>query len=181
MGRTELHDGSWAKESYWGIAGRSLSIGNGTGCINYAGDADDDAAKPAYMSYRGIEDLYGNVWTFVDGINIKDYVPYISNNPANFDDDVFSGDYVNVGVTLPSSNGYSGRLGNTSAGFFPVDISGSSSSRLSDYWWQNSGNRILLAGGGAVDGVHAGAFYLSDSWTSSDSNAYVGARSQFKV
>jgi hypothetical protein len=180
MGRTQLSGGSWAPGSYHGIAGRSNSIGNGTGAINYAGDADDAAADAAFMSYRGIEDFYGNVWTFVDGINIQDYVPYISNNSAGFADDVFSGDYVSAGITMSASSGYQNTLANSSKGFFPDTIGAGSSTKIGDYYWQNSGNRIMLSGGAAHHGLSAGAFYLHAGWRASDSDVDVGARSQFK-
>ena len=45
------------------------------------------------MIYRGIEDIFGNVWQVVDGINIKDNVTYINYNPATYAVDTFDGDY----------------------------------------------------------------------------------------
>ena len=63
MGRTELTGGTWVKDSYIGVSGKSNADGNATG--NTGGDTND-----AYMSYRGIENFYGNLWKWVDGFNI---------------------------------------------------------------------------------------------------------------
>ena len=109
-GRTQLSGGSWADGSYYALNGLSNGIGNATGNVKYVGDADDYGADYAYMSYRGIEHFYGNVWNWVDGINIQDNVPYINNNPATFADDVFTGDYVSAGITMANANGYQDTL-----------------------------------------------------------------------
>ncbi len=179
-GRTQLHDGSWAKESYWGINGRSNRFGNHSGCINSTADADDDAAKPAVMSYRGIEDFYGNVWTFVDGINIKDNVPYVSNKPSEFADDKFDDSYVSVGITMPSGNGWQDKLAGSSKGLLPAAVGANDSTKITDYYWQNSGNRIMFSGSDASSGMLAGAFALHAAWAASDSAGDVSARSQYK-
>ena len=54
------------------------------------------------MSYRGIENWYADCWEFIDGINIQNYKVFLNQNPATFADDVFTGDYVDSGVTLPA-------------------------------------------------------------------------------
>ena len=180
MGRTELSGGTWADGSYYGQSGiQSNAIGNGTGCINYNGDADDAGADNAYMSYRGIENLWGNVYNFCDGINIKDYVPYLSKKPAGFASDTFDGDYVSTGVTMPSGNGYQGRLADNADGMFPVDVSGGTNTRIGDYYWQNSGNRIALVGTTAPNRASSGACALGAVWAPSDSSTTVGARLEY--
>ena len=63
MGRTELTGGNWVKDSYIGVTGKSN--GNGNATANIGGNTND-----AYMSYRGIENFYGNIYKWVDGINI---------------------------------------------------------------------------------------------------------------
>jgi hypothetical protein len=63
MGRTELSGGTWAKDSYVGVTGKSNGDGNGTNSVG--GNSNN-----AYMTYRGIENVYGNIWKWVDGFNI---------------------------------------------------------------------------------------------------------------
>lgn len=57
------------------------------------------------VSYRGIENLWGNMTCWLDGINLTNYEAYISDVNGNFDSVLFSGRYVNAGQ-LPLINGY---------------------------------------------------------------------------
>jgi len=36
-------------------------------------------AEAVYMTYRDIENFFGNVWKWVDGINVNNNIPYVSN------------------------------------------------------------------------------------------------------
>jgi hypothetical protein len=180
MGRTQLSSGSWADGSYYGLNGLSNSIGNATGNVDFIGDADEPGADLNYMSYRGIENFYGNIWKFVDGINIQERVPFISNNPALFADDVFTGSYISAlpaGITMSSSNGYQDTLAQTGTGFFPASVENgaSSSTKITDYYYQNTGNRVVRLGGSAGNVSHAGAFYLDAAHASSDSSVSIGS------
>lgn len=71
-------------------------LGNASG----SKDADDPTVP---VSYRGIEDPWGNVWEFVDGMNIldEDRRTYITDDPKNFADNVFDGQYKAIGIPLP--------------------------------------------------------------------------------
>jgi hypothetical protein len=169
MGRTQLSGGSWADGSYYGLNGLSNSIGNATGNVSSGGMATD------YMSYRGIENFFGNVWKWVDGINVQDFVPYICNNPTLFADDTFTGSYISAGITMPNSHGWQNTLAQTGTGFFPVSVGAGSSTKITDYYWQNSGNRVVRLGGIAEDGSYAGAFYLAAHYASSDSHVVIGS------
>ncbi len=100
--------------------------------------------------YRGIEDIFGNVWQFVDGINIKDNVTYINYNSKTYEVDAFDGDYQMLGYTNALDNGYISSLGydtNHSLISFPTVIGGDANTYISDNYDQNIGNRIVLVGG----------------------------------
>jgi hypothetical protein len=169
MGRTQLSGGSWADGSYYGLNGLSNSIGNATGNVSSGGMATD------YMSYRGIENFYGNVWKWVDGINVQDNVPFISNNPTLFADDVFTGSYISAGITMPDSHGWQNTLAQTGTGFFPVSVGAGSSTKITDYYYQASGNRVVALGGVAGSVSYAGAFYLGAHGASSHSDVDFGS------
>jgi hypothetical protein len=173
MGRTQLNNGDWADGSYYGLNGLSNNIGNATGNVNYSGDADDAGADLNYMSYRGIENFYGNVWKWVDGINVQDNVPFISNSPALFADDTFTGSYISAGITMINSDGWQNTLAQVGTGFFPVSVGAGSSTKITDYYWQNSGNRVVMLGGAADNGSAAGAFDLDAKLASSYSSVGV--------
>lgn len=55
------------------------------------------------VSYRGIEDIFGNAYVFLDGINIKNNRPYICTNPELYASDVFSGAYAELSYTSDTS------------------------------------------------------------------------------
>jgi len=169
MGRTELSGGSWTKDSYIGVTGKSNADGNGTG--NVGGNSNN-----AYMSYRGIENFFGNIWKWVDGININDNVPYVSNDDANWADDTAT-DYTALGVTLHNGNGYQGTLEQINRGFLPASLTGgSASAKITDYYWQAAGWRVFFLGGSAYSGSYAGVFSASAYHASSYDDVAIGGR-----
>jgi hypothetical protein len=166
-GRTQLSGGSWVAGSYIGQCGKSNSDGDGTNSV--AGNTND-----AYMTYRGIENWYGNVWKWNDGININDHVPYVTNNASAWADDTATG-YTDLGVTLPAANNYQITLADTDRGFLPASV-GASTTYVSDYYWQNTGWRVVPLGGGAQDGAAAGAFCLYADSAASYHGVNLGGR-----
>ena len=168
-GRTQLSGGSWTAGSYIGQCGKSNGDGNGTN--NVEGNTNN-----AYMTYRGIENFFGNIWKFVDGININDNVPYVSNNDANWADDTAT-NYTDLGVTLHNGDGYQGTLEQINRGFLPASLTGgSSSAKITDYYYQNTGWRVFRLGGDAVSGSNAGVFYVIANDASSDSHVRIASR-----
>ena len=157
QGRTMLSGGAWSDGSYYGISGLSNADGNNSGNYTYVGDADDAGAKGSYVSYRGFESMYGNVWSFADGINVREHVPYINDNPNTYADDVFTGDYKSTGVTMAASNGYGKLLGNSSLGFFVTQVGASDSTGTTDYYYQAGGDKIALVGSSATYALNAGS------------------------
>ena len=130
--------------------------------------------------YRGIEDLYGNIWQFFDGINIKNYQAYINYNPSSYASDVFDGDYQKLGYVNSSTSGsYITALGydpkHPLVGL-PTDVNGSSNSYMTDYYWTANENRIALVGGLWHDHTGCGLWYWYCSNASSVASGYIGAR-----
>lgn len=133
-------------------------------------------AKTA-MSYRGIENLFGNYWKWVDGININNHRAYIADH--NFESDKFDGHYRQVGFMNSTSSGYVKDIGWTPQDdfmFLAIDSDGSDSSYLHDNYWENSGARVAQFGGNWDSGSDAGAFYWAPNHASSHSSSYIGAR-----
>ena len=182
MGRTQLSGGTWEVGSYIGRTGLSNGDGDATNAVAYSGDADDAGADAAYMVYRGIENLYGNVWVWIDGININDNIPYVSNNEAlPYADDTATGydRLVDIGgnnVTLHNANGYVGLLEQIQTGFLPADVSGSDATKLCDNYYQDAGWRVVPFGGHANNSLDAGAFYVYAAHSSSYCAAAIGGR-----
>ena len=181
QGRTALTGGTWAgSSSLIGINGLSNGVGNGTANVSYAGSADDAAADGSFMTYRGCENFFGNIWRFVDGINCNgsnSKLVYLNMNPATYADSVITGDYVSIGVTSAAASGYVRKLGNTRKGFIPTDITGGTSANgTTDYYYTSTTvDTLALVGGDANHGLDAGPLYLYVNASPSLSRVYVGA------
>lgn len=177
QGRTALSGGSWTGGSYIGITGLSNSLGNGSGNVTYTGDADDIEADSSFMSYRGVENLYGNIWKFADGVLVSNNVPYVNQHPSTYDSTVLGTNDISTGVTMTTSDGYARNLGNSSKGFFPTSVSGGSSSvGVTDYFYANDAGElgIALVGGAASGGLYAGPLALGAGYVASSVLVSIG-------
>jgi len=177
MGRTGLTGGTWVKDSYIGVTGKSNGSGNAT--ANTGGNTND-----AYMSYRGIENFYGNIWKWVDGFNINDGIPYVSNVETDFADDTDTNYYRledtgGSGITLPQvTNDYQKTLEQIKDGFLPsaVGDGATSSTYITDYYYQAAGWRVATLGGYAHDGLSAGVADWYLLYAAACDRIYIGGR-----
>jgi len=160
-GITNVTDWS-AYNNYYPITptGNSNSIGNATGNVGtVSATSAAHIAAGAFMSYRGIENWYGHIWKYVDGINTLDYMSWVSNNRSSFADDTVVG-YTSIGVLNAAADGYQNTLTNTSRGFLPASVGAGSSTKIGDYYWRNTGWRVAFSGANANNGAVAGGLAL---------------------
>ena len=153
-----------------------------TGSSNALGNASSPSTNTStqFMSYRGIENWYGQIYKFIDGVNVSSWVYYVNNKPATFADDVFTGDYVSTGITSASANGHAKNIFASGKGFVANNTTGgSASSFVPDYFYQTTGNRILSFGGYAGNGALAGGFCLVANNTTSLSHSSIGSGVSF--
>ena len=165
-----------------GIVDKSSGTGNEaeiTGQTSALGNQSGQATGNLHnsVSYRGLEDWWGNIWEWTDGINIKDNVPYVADH--DYVSDKFDGHYESLGFTMPNANGYVSDIGVTDKfdwGFLPSKIGASATTKLCDYYYQSTGNRVALRGGAWDYGSNAGPFcwYLDNA--SYARGGIVGAR-----
>jgi hypothetical protein len=139
--------------------GLSNSIGNGSGGI-------DDADGDPWVSYRGIENPWGNCWNWLDGWNIQDRQSYVSNDETVYADDTSAG-YSAIGDTLPVASGSAIKNWQFVDNVLLVrEVGGgaSTSSYVTDHFWTNTGWRVAHVGGSAEHDLRAGlaCFDLSD-------------------
>lgn len=156
--------------------GYTSTLGNNSGSVSVTHYKTGQATNA--VSYRGIENLWGNIWQWVDGINIKaDHIPYVADH--GFQSDLFTDPYKPLNVVLPAVNGYVKDIAYNDVfnyGFLPSNVTGSSSTYLHDYYYQNTGNMVAVLGGAWSFGSHAGAFCWSVSVASGYRHRDVGAR-----
>ncbi len=131
--------------------------------------------------YRGIESPFGDVWEFVDGLNIDDRQAWICKNAANYASNLFASPYEQLGYVNHDTNGYIQSIGFDP--FFPfaqlpTAITGSTTPTqyYGDYYYQDVGKRIALFGGRWPSSASAGIFSWYLSLSSSSSRVIYGGR-----
>ncbi|MGV9141411.1 MAG: hypothetical protein ACOC1X_00575 [Promethearchaeota archaeon] len=152
--------------------GHTSSLGNESGevVISSLENGAEGADETYAMSYRGIENIFGNIWTWVDGINIKgDHKPYIADH--GYESDLFEDPYYPLNMRLPDNNDY--MMDNIwteeiDFAFLPSEVGGSSSTYFCDYYYQNTGDRVARLGGSWADGSQAGL----SRWALGSSSSY---------
>lgn len=158
------------------ITGATTNLGNASGAVMNANNFN-------VVTYRGEENLWGNIWTFVDGMNINAkgiHKLYVADHA--FADSVLDGAYKDTGITLAKANGYVSAFGYNEAFdwlFVTSEVLGNSSLPVGDYFWQNhTYNAVMIALLGASwnYGAHAGAFYWHVAYAPSSRTRHVGAR-----
>ena len=130
-------------------------------------------------SYRGIESPFGDIWQFVDGVNITDNQTWVAKNAKDYASNVFASPYEKLGYINKNADGYPKYMGfDRSYPFasFPTDVGGSSSTYYSDYYYQTSGQRIARVGGRWSTGADGGLWYWSLSGASSAAGVDIGGR-----
>lgn len=169
------------------IVTKYLGNGNDTGSVfgittgqsNALGNRSSNSThNDKYMSYRGIENMYADIWEFVDGANTNNYQFYVNGNYSTFQSDVFSGNYEAKGplVAAEASNSLIKRCAvSVDGGFIPTVVGGSTTTLYGDALWSATGARIVRYGGTANYGASAGLGALTVDSASSHSNANVGA------
>ena len=158
------------------ITGATTNLGNASGAVMNANNFN-------VVTYRGEENLWGNIWTFVDGMNINAkgiHKLYVADHA--FADSVLDGAYKDTGITLAKANGYVSAFGYNEAFdwlFVTSEVLGNSSLPVGDYFWQNhTYNAVMIARLGAnwSDGADAGAFCWRVGTAPSNRSRNIGAR-----
>jgi len=167
-----IGNGSNAGTTYGVTTGQSDGDGN-----HSANSTGNGAVADDYMSYRGIENLYGRAWQFVDGMNIYERAVYLTNDQTAFADDTADG-YDFYAQVPTGSSSYQKELFPLADVFLPSVVTGASSTTyLSDALWTNTaGWRVARVGGDSNSGALGGAFYLRLSNDSATSNSFTGSR-----
>lgn len=165
-----------------GISGDSAAHNTGeTDAMIYHTGRAEGTNNLSAVQYRHIENPYGNVYTFVDGILINEHEVFLCTDPQYYGNEITE-NYLSTGITTPDSSGYSKDLifsDSYSWALIPSELGGSTSTYLCDYYYQASGLRILFVGGRWLNGDGAGFWCFYANLASSWSGSYVGGRSVF--
>ncbi|WP_347565058.1 hypothetical protein, partial [Lactonifactor sp. BIOML-A1] len=162
------------------ITGSTSSLGSNTGM------ADGTNGKVS-VSYRGVENPWGNIWKFVYGVNIHGNgsqgggIPYICKD-YNYAESKNSDNYESAGFMVANANGYISAIGYSELYdwlFFPAETLGNSSLPVGDYFYATpnlNGYRIALLGGSWYVGGDAGGFFWALHYGVGGRFRYLGGR-----
>lgn len=157
-----------------GSANESINTGATISLGNASGSATGGTDGLRAISYRGIENFWGNINKWVDGLNIEgNNKAYIANE--SFASDTFTSPYVLEG-TLSSTNGFVTNI--LFPEFLATAVGGASTSHLHDEYFQNTGNRVARFGANWTNGSSAGGFFWNLTSDSSNANRLSGSRLQ---
>lgn len=154
------------------VVSSAINSGNTDEMTYHTGVAGNDATWS--VQYRWIENLWGNVYQWVDGFNANGTTVYYCTDPSKYADDTATG-YTKIG-TLPAS-GYIKDLIVTDNGLLiPKTTGGSETTYIPDYMWSSSSWRVLCVGGDWSYGANAGLLCFFANNSSSDSGSSISAR-----
>lgn len=160
------------------LTGSTAALGDTTGqatqTINTKGDVSttETTSGKVSITYRGLENPWGNIWKVMEGINIYGNGNMSAGQPFicddfNFADSKNNDNYIGAGFTITNANGFVSAMGYSSNCdwlFIASECLGNSSLPVGDYIFglQNlNGYRIAQLGGRWDDGSSVGAFYLN--------------------
>ena len=158
------------------LTGSTAALGNASGAasetVNEIGGTETtyNVNGKVSVSYRGVENPWGNIWKHIQGINIwgngtmAGGQPYIADGLSDFSETTHTGNYKAVGFTLPNASGYINAFGYGKTEYdwllLPSEIGGTSALPVGDctYTTPNlNGYRIARFGSDWSYGVNTGA------------------------
>lgn len=176
------------------LTGSTAALGNSTGMASETiyedgtGTETYTANGKVSVSYRGMENPWGNIWKHINGINLwgdgtmNGGQIYIADD-FDFNESRRSGNYKAAGFTVSNHGGYVSAFGYGDEDydwlFMPSETTGNSSLPVGDNnggTFNLNGYRIALLGGRWSNGDSAGGFYWLCGATPGGREPYVGGR-----
>ena len=162
-GNTQKTDDSATNMSE--VTGATANLGNTSGAVTNTNNVQ-------IVTYRGEENLWGNIWKWVDGINVYFNGEGTNNNvfvaDNGFTESKNTSPYTDVGFVAPAVNGYVNAFGYSEDCdwlFMPSEVANGANSSVpvGDYFYSSTtggaGYRVSLLGGVWADWSYAGGFY----------------------
>lgn len=142
-----------------GSGGAMYDSNNTTGNTNLIGNADTQNETANYVNFLGIEGEHGGIYEWVSGVTINNLVWTIPNPDGTTRD-----------VTAFPDNGWIMEIAASVGPYFdliPTRVGGSATTYYSDYYYQNTGSRVLARSCSSADadgGVSCAAVYYGASY-----------------
>jgi hypothetical protein len=129
--------------------------------------------------YRGIESPYGDIYQFVDGVNITDLQAWVCADADDYASNVFAAPYEELGYVNHNASNYVQSLGWDAAYPFaglPTAVHASGSQYYCDYYYQTTGAKIARFGGDWSRSATCGPWYWSLYYSSMAAGVSFGGR-----
>lgn len=174
--------------------GISDSLGNRTGVVDYTvnNEAESNPIAKTFQvpRYRGVENPFGHIWKWLDGINVR-FSPnadkggdglsrvFVCADPAKFSDSNYEG-YSHVGNEVRQENYVKEVIFGDGGEIEPKTVGGGSTTYFCDYFYTNIPNaetlRGVLSGSTATGGQAAGVVSLTSFYAPSYAAGNIGSR-----
>ena len=153
------------------------------------------------VKFLHIENLWGNIWSLIDGVVVIDLVPYVGMNMDDYSSDVteIKSKYVPLDTKVPLQDGNNQDAGTENAYYIkemsydklnknimlPIGIGGGASptTMYSDPFYSYETGDYIPAFGGGIDHERRAGLFSTRFWTKNDDGRAAileGARNQFK-
>ena len=169
--------------------GYTDELGNGTGYVEFTMPTEYDSTttkKVQVPRYRGIENPFGHIWQWTDGINVQIQAGgtgksniYTCDDPRKFNDSNYDG-YNLIGQEA-RTGGYVKKIVFGEYGdIMPTEVGGSNTTYYCDYHYTNIPTvetlRGVRFGGNAYDGANCGFVFALSSNAPSFAYSDIGSR-----
>lgn len=190
-GVTTLDGTKWSNyNNYYPFipCGYTDELGNGTGQKEFSMPTEYDATvkKVQVSRYRGIENPFGHIWQWTDGINVQinpgdDGLSkvFVTDNPEYFNDSNYN-NMSHVGNEARTEGYVKEIIFGEGGEIMPSVVGGGSTTYFCDYHYTNIPTsttlRVVLFGGYAYLGAHAGFACAASGNAPSNAHACFGSR-----
>lgn len=162
--------------------GETTAMRSPNGCLeNPVGATGVSLGSIRAVRFLWIEDWFGNMWQFRDGVNIQNRQHYCCNKRASYADTTYTGDFEKIGYVCPTNEGYIKKMGFDSLHpeyELPVEVGGGADSYVGDYYYSNKVGTLVISGGHVCYGADAGPFSLFCHSGADNTRWYLGGRPQ---
>lgn len=196
-GVTNLNGTKWGEYNSYNPfipCGYTDGIGNGTGEMFFTMSSEYGTLTTYVPRYRGVENPFGHVWKWSDGINVRVSPTaenggdglnkvYVCSDPQDFSDSGYTG-YAYIGVEARVEGYANKHIFGDSGEMISSAIGGGSTTYLCDYHYTSIPTTValrgVLFGGYANNGSYAGFAYANSYHAPSNASAFIGSRLCFK-
>ena len=196
LGFSDLDNSTWKTFNGYNPfvpCGHTDSLGNQTGVVAYTanGESGSELKTSNVNRYRGIENPFGHIWKWSDGINVRISANtdkgggglskvFVCSEPTKFSDTNYNG-YKHVGNEARNEGFVKEVIFGEEGEIMPSLVGGGSTQYFSDYHYTNipgSGEQLrgVLFGGDADYGSDAGLAFANSYNVPSNASANFGSR-----